>query len=90
METKTPSETATAQSSTATPKGAPSEVDGQLVLERGSRIQLGYRQGTVGCVRGGWTKPYDVRVRWDGEKYPQWLIFTTLELDYKKGNLKVL
>jgi hypothetical protein len=61
-----------------------------LALKRGTRIQSGWRKGTVDTVRGGWTKPYDVRVVWDGEKYPQWLIFRTLELDHERGDLKVL
>ena len=61
-----------------------------LVLKKGSRIQLGFRKGTVGTVRGSWKKPYDVRVVWEGEKYPQWLLFTTLELDRERGDLKIL
>src|SRR5438093_1100834 len=93
MEAKTPIETATAQSSRTASSGPPTpppECKDPLVLQRGARIQLGYRQGTVDCVRGGWKKPYDVLVRWEGEKYPQWLLFTTLELEYRKGTLKVL
>ena len=61
-----------------------------LVLAKGTRIQLGFRKGKVATVRGGWRKPYDVRVVWDGEKYPQWLLFTTLELDLARGDLKIL
>jgi hypothetical protein len=44
----------------------------------------------VQCVRGGWSKPYDVRVHWDHEKYPQWITFRTLELDHEHGKLRVL
>jgi len=61
-----------------------------LVLKKGTRIQLGYKKGTVDTVRGGWKKPYDIRVVWDGEKYPQWLLFTTVELDLARGDLKIL
>ena len=61
-----------------------------LALKRGARIQLGYRAGTVESVRGGWTKPYDVKVRWDSEKYPQWISHMTLELDHMHGKLKVI
>jgi hypothetical protein len=60
------------------------------VLRKGTRIQLGYRKGKVDTVRGGWKKPYDIRVVWDGEKYPQWLLFTTAELDIARGDLKIL
>jgi len=78
--------TATAEPVTAeTP-----ERSGPLRLKKGRRIQHGYRQGTVDYVRGGWSEPYDVRVRWDGEKYPQWIVFKTLELDYKQGKLTLL
>lgn len=61
-----------------------------LVLEKGTRIQLGYRKGKVDTVRGGWRKPYDVRVVWEGQKYPQWLLFMSLELDLARGDLKIL
>jgi hypothetical protein len=61
-----------------------------LVLKKGTRIRLGFRKGTVGTVRGSWKKPYDVKVLWEGEKYPQWLIFTTLELDRARGDLEIL
>jgi hypothetical protein len=60
------------------------------VLRKGARIHLGYRKGTVDTIRGGWKKPYDIRVVWDGEKYPQWLLFTTVELDIARGDLKIL
>jgi len=59
-----------------------------LELKKGMRIQIGYRRGTVESVRGGWSKPYDVRVRWDGEKYPQWILHRTLEADHESGKLK--
>jgi len=61
-----------------------------LSLAAGTRIQLDHRRGIVDWVRGNWVKPYDVRVRWDGEKQPEWHIFTTLERDYRQGRLKLL
>jgi hypothetical protein len=90
--------TATADKGPAAPQGAldtattPLEPAKRppLNLKRGTRIQLGPRKGTVKEVRGSWKKPYDLRVVWDGEKYPQYLIYQTLELDYEQGNLKVL
>ena len=69
---------------------APAAPPPPLALKRGSRIQLGFRKGTVDQPRGGGKKPYDVRVTWDGQKYPQFITFRTLELDYDKGRLKVL
>lgn len=86
QETQAPAATAVA------PAGAEQEakLKPPLTLRRGTRIQSGWRKGRVDIVRGGWTKPYDVRVVWDGEKYPQWLIFRTLELDYERGDLKII
>jgi len=79
----------------ASPKVDPtSEPESQklaaLELRRGTKLELGYRRGTVQSVRGGWSKPYDVRVHWDHEKYPQWITFRTLELHHAQGKLKVL
>ena len=61
-----------------------------LELRPGTKLELGYRRGTVQYVRGGWSKPYDVRVHWDHEKYPQWITFRTLELNHEQGTLKIL
>lgn len=68
---------------TAVPKGP-------LVLQRGAKIRLGFRTGLVKSVRGGGKKPYEVMVRWDGEKYPQWITFRTLELDHERGRLTLI
>ncbi|HZN57164.1 MAG TPA: hypothetical protein VFD71_03735 [Planctomycetota bacterium] len=76
-----------AEPTSAAPAAAPPV---PLRLARGAKIQLGRRQGVVEAVRGDWKKPYDVRVRWDGEKYPQYIIFRTLEIDNDSGRLKVL
>lgn len=61
-----------------------------LVLRPGTRIRVGWRKGRVEDVRGGWVRPYEVRVRWDGEGVPQYLVFTTLERDFRGGRLRVL
>ena len=61
-----------------------------LKLKPGTRIQLGFRKGVVDQVRGSWKKPYDVRVRWDDEKYPVFVTYRGLELEFAKGRLKVL
>ena len=59
-------------------------------LRRGTRIELGFRHGVVRDVRGGLKKPYDVLIKWDEEKYPVWVIYSTLERDYEAGSLTVL
>ena len=61
-----------------------------LSLRKGARIQLGHRTGTVECVRGDWVRPYEVRISWDGDKRPEYLVFTSLELEHAHGRLKVL
>ncbi len=68
---------------------SPTAPPSELRLKPGVRIQLGARKGVVDQVRGTWKKPYDVRVRWDGEKYPVFVTYEILELDYAKGRLKV-
>jgi hypothetical protein len=60
-----------------------------LALRRGTRIQLGYRAGRVDALRFAGKKPYEVRITWDGEKYPQIALYRTLELEHEKGALKV-
>lgn len=75
----------------AVPEAAPATPPpGPLKLKRGCSIQIGARQGTVDQIRGHGKKPYDVRVKWVGEKYPQFITFRTLELDHETGRLKVL
>lgn len=64
--------------------------DAPFQVSPGGRIRLGYRKGTVESVRGGRGKPYDVRILWDGEKSPVYLVFTSLERDFRAGRLQVL
>lgn len=61
-----------------------------LSLRKGTRIRMGYREGVVLSVRGGRSKPYDFMVKWEGEKYPLWLLYSTAERDYQRGHLKTL
>jgi hypothetical protein len=44
----------------------------------------------VDAIRGDWIKPNDVRITWEGQKYPVWIQWTSLELDQAKGKLQVL
>jgi hypothetical protein len=73
--------------------GNPPALDGcasRLAVSPGGRIRLGYRQGTVESIRGGRGKPYDVRIRWDGESSPVYVVFSSLERDFRAGRLQVL
>jgi hypothetical protein len=69
---------------TAPPKPAP------FSLKKGTRIQLGYRTGKVDALRSAGKKPYEVRITWDGVKYPQMILYRTLELEHEKGALAIL
>ena len=90
MSEKQPGEKEGPAATVQPPAEAPAAKMPPLELRRGARLQLGYRLGRVETVRGGGAKPYDVRVRWEGEKYPVWLIHATLERDHARGFLKVL
>jgi hypothetical protein len=56
----------------------------------GAQVQYGPRRGTVVEVRGNGFVPYDVLIRWDGVKYPEWSIYETLKRLYEQGEFKVL
>jgi hypothetical protein len=60
---------------------------GPLVLRKGDRVRLGYRTGRVEDVRGNWVKPYDVRIRWEGDPRPEYVVYGSLALEYRKGRL---
>ena len=72
------------------PAEAPEATLPPLTLTAGARIRLGYRSGTVEQVRGRWAWPYDIRIRWDGEKHPQYIVFTSLARDYQAKRLTLL
>ena len=61
-----------------------------FTLQKGARIELGHRTGKVLMVRGSGTVPYDVQVRWEGSKRPEWLIYRSLAVRYERGELKIL
>src|SRR5262245_53612824 len=75
---------APAPAATAPPTPAP------FSLKKGTRIQLGYRTGKVDALRSAGKKPYEVRITWDGTKYPQMILYRTLELEHEKGALAIL
>jgi len=68
----------------ADPKDAPAEKP-PFSLREGAAIQYGHRRGKVEVVRGGGPTPYDVRIRWEHEKYSEWFLYGTLESLYKAG-----
>lgn len=59
-------------------------------LKVGARIEYGPRTGKVVAVRGHGPQPYEVHIRWDGVKYPEWHIYVTLGRLYEQGQLKIL
>ena len=71
------------------PQGEPEKARGPFALKPGARIVHGARRGTVEVVRGGGREPYDVRITWDGEKYPQWFLYTNLRQYWEKEELEV-
>jgi len=61
-----------------------------FTISKGARFRLGYRIGRVDSLRGGIGIPYDARVTWEGEKYPQYLLYQNLKREYENGNLELL
>jgi len=55
-----------------------------------TRLKLGPRTGQVRTVRGNRDIPYEVEIRFEGEKYPQWFQYHTLRLHWEKGILEIL
>lgn len=60
-----------------------------FALRTGSVIQLGPRTGRVEDVRGNRGVPYDVKIVWEGSKYPEWFQYVTLRHHYDRGVLTV-
>lgn len=78
-------------SETTTDATAPAEGEPRpFALRSGTRLRLGPRRGTVTRLRGGTTEPYDVQIRWDGHKYPEWHIYRSLLYLHRQGRLEVL
>jgi hypothetical protein len=61
-----------------------------FALRHGARVELGPKKGKVKIVRGTGDVPYDVQIRWDGEKYPEWHVYRTLQLHFDAGRFKIL
>jgi hypothetical protein len=61
-----------------------------FALKSGARIQYGPRTGKVEEVRGGGPEPYEVKIRWEGSKYPEWALFASLRGFYQQGELKIV
>jgi len=61
-----------------------------LVLKKGTRIRSGHRSGRVLDIRGRAGIPYDLLVAWDSEKYPVWLVYTSVERDYQQRRLALV
>ena len=73
----------TAAAETAKPTAAFELIDG-------ARIEYGTRSGKVTSVRGNGEKPYDVQIRWDGAKYPEWYLFAALRKASEEGEFRVV
>ena len=58
-------------------------------LRKGSRIRLGHRIGQIDELRGG-NPPYDARIKWDDDKYFQYIVYGSLLREYELGNLSLL
>ena len=100
QEPETSTETAKSE---APPSGEPTEegADEQAAVEpeemtrppfdlkTGARISYGQKQGKVISIRGNGKAPYEVGIRWDDEKHPEWMLFAALKLAYKQGNLVI-
>jgi hypothetical protein len=50
-------------------------------------VRIGSRTGRVEDIRGNWSKPYDARIRWEGDPRPEYVVFGSLEIEYLKGRL---
>lgn len=69
---------------------APPTASTGLTLRVGDRIRLDWRKGSVEDARGGRERPYEVRVRWDGAKVPEYIVFETLARAHRLGRLERL
>ena len=58
-------------------------------LKAGARISYGQKQGKIISIRGNGKAPYEVGIRWDDEKHPEWMLFAALKLAYKQDALVV-
>jgi len=61
-----------------------------FALEPGARVRYGPDTGRVLEVRGGGEEPYEVEIRWDGKKYPEWHLYRSLARRFRGGDFEVL
>jgi len=59
-------------------------------LIAGAKVEYATRTGTVVDVRGNGDAPYDVQIRWKGEKYPVWFLYRALEVAYGQGEFRIV
>jgi len=86
--TSKPDESAAkADEAPATEKPRPS---GPFEIVPGARIEYGQRKGRVAEVRGNGAEPYDVEVRWEGAKYPEWFLFAALRQGWNEGEFRIV
>jgi hypothetical protein len=85
---KKPDETA-AETEEAAPPEKP-KPSGTFNLISGAKIEHGKRSGTVAKVRGNGPEPYEVQIRWEGEKYPEWHLFAALKQAWSQGEFCIV
>ena len=63
---------------------------GKFELISGAIVEYGQRKGKAVEVRGNGPEPYDVQIRWDGDKYPEWFLFAALRAAWAEGEFRVV
>ncbi len=61
-----------------------------FTLKVKAQVQYGAKRGRIDTIRGAGADPYEVRISWAGEKYPQWLQYSTLRTLYEQGQFEIL
>lgn len=60
-----------------------------FALQAGAAVSYGQKKGRVIATRGNGAEPYEVSVRWTGEKHPVWALYRSLKLAYEQGDLLI-
>ncbi len=83
----------TSEPTAATAEGAADKPEAEekapFAIRKGDSVTYGHRKGRVKAVRGGGPIPYEVRIDWQGEKYPEWFQYLTLLSLYEKDQFKI-
>ena len=77
----------------STPAQAPLTEKPEFTLKTGAEVEYGPRKGVVESVRGGAAGAdnfYDVLIRWEDQKYPEWYLYVTLKKLYAQGEFDIL